>query len=367
MPVTVAPPPAGEIDAGVIEEARRRQRRRRLGLSAVLAAVADAEPDVIMHQMTSLASMRGVRDFRRFDATFAATNDLRTRGTDYLLEAAQASGVKRFIAQSYIGWNNARTGDLVKSENDPLDPDPLPVTTQTMAAIRHVEDVVPEAGGIVLRYGSFYGPGASVAMLDAVRKRQMPVIGSGAGVWSFTEVTDAAGAADATAVSPSAADEARVLAEYEGSLPGLEAAFAQSAERAAQALVGRRALDARRVELAETRQRTELVAAGLAERQRVLTGRLAEVERRLSGHGEEREAAQARREDGDQAGSGTHGFLHPHRSGTPPTFRAILIRTRAMSRGGAWARRRGRAAAAGGQPEASFDSTGGGLGRARFG
>jgi len=163
--------------------------------AAVLAAVKDAEPDVIMHQMTSLASMRGLRDFRRFDATFAATNDLRTRGTDYLLEAAQASGVKRFIAQSYIGWNNARTGDLVKSENDPLDPDPLPVTTQTMAAIRHVEDVVPEAGGIVLRYGSFYGPGASVAMLDAVRKRQMPVIGSGAGVWSFTEVTDAAGAA----------------------------------------------------------------------------------------------------------------------------------------------------------------------------
>jgi 2-alkyl-3-oxoalkanoate reductase len=163
--------------------------------AAVLAAVADAEPDVIMHQMTSLASLHGVRDFRRFDATFAVTNDLRTRGTDYLLEAAQATGVKRFIAQSYIGWNNSRTGTLVKSENDPLDPDPLPATTQTMAAIQHVEDVVPKAGGIALRYGSFYGPGASVAMLDAVSKRQMPIVGSGAGVWSFTEITDAASAA----------------------------------------------------------------------------------------------------------------------------------------------------------------------------
>jgi len=166
-----------------------------LDRAAVLMAVKTAEPDVIMHQMTSLASLHGVRDFRRFDATFAATNELRTRGTDYLLEAAQAAGVKRFIAQSYIGWNNARTGDLVKSEADPLDPDPLPATTQTMAAIRHVEDVVPRAGGIVLRYGSFYGPGASVAMLEAVRKRQMPIVGGGAGVWSFTEISDAASAA----------------------------------------------------------------------------------------------------------------------------------------------------------------------------
>jgi len=166
-----------------------------LDRAAVRAAVEAAEPDVIMHQMTALTNLKGVRDFRRFDQSFAATNELRTRGTDYLLEAAQATGVQRFIAQSYIGWNNERTGTLVKTEADPLDPAPIAVTTQTMAAIKHVEDVVPKAGGIVLRYGSFYGPGASMAMLDAVRKRQMPVIGTGAGVWSFTEIGDAASAA----------------------------------------------------------------------------------------------------------------------------------------------------------------------------
>jgi 2-alkyl-3-oxoalkanoate reductase len=165
-----------------------------LDRAAVLAAVKAAGPDVIVHQMTALASMRS---FRKFDTEFAVTNQLRTRGTDYLLEAAEAAGVKRFVAQSYIGWNNARTGGLVKTEEDPLDPRPLAVTSQSMAAIRHIEDVVPKAGGIVLRYGSFYGPGASDALLDLVSKRKIPVVGGGAGVWSFTEITDAASATTA--------------------------------------------------------------------------------------------------------------------------------------------------------------------------
>lgn len=158
----------------------------------VLAAVKAAQPDAIVHQMTSLASMKSLR---KFDAEFATTNELRTKGTDYLLEAAADNHVGRFIAQSYIGWNNPRTGGPVKTEEDGLDPDPLPMTMWSMAAIRHVEHSVPAAGGIVLRYGSFYGPGASGVMLDAIRKRRFPVIGSGAGVWSFTEITDAAAAA----------------------------------------------------------------------------------------------------------------------------------------------------------------------------
>ena len=170
-----------------------------LDRAGVIEAVRAARPDVIIHQMTALASMRS---FRRFDHEFAVTNELRTRGTDYLLEAAREAGTHRFIAQSFIGWNNARTGGPVKTEQDPLDPDPLPATRGTMAAIRHVEQTVPQAvpEGLVLRYGSLYGPGASGAMLDVVRKRMMPVIGGGTGIWSFTEVTDAA-AATAAAVT----------------------------------------------------------------------------------------------------------------------------------------------------------------------
>jgi 2-alkyl-3-oxoalkanoate reductase len=170
-----------------------------LDREAVLRAVKDAQPDVIVHQMTALTSMRS---FRHFDKEFAVTNELRTKGTDYLLEAAAASGTRRFIAQSFTGWTNAREGSAVKTETDPLDPHPLGVTKESMAAIRHVEETVPRAvpEGLVLRYGIFYGPGASEVMLEVVKKRQMPVIGGGTGVWSFTEVTDAA-AATAAAVT----------------------------------------------------------------------------------------------------------------------------------------------------------------------
>jgi nucleoside-diphosphate-sugar epimerase len=170
-----------------------------LDRGAVLDAVKAAQPEVIVHQMTALASMSS---FRNFDKEFAVTNELRTRGTDYLVEAAQQAGTRRFIAQSFAGWNNARTGSLVKTEDDPLDPDPVPSTRKSMAAIRYVEEIVPGAvpEGLVLRYGPFYGHGASDNLLDSVRKRQMPVIGGGTGIWSFCEITDAA-AATAAAVT----------------------------------------------------------------------------------------------------------------------------------------------------------------------
>ena len=133
-------------------------------------AVGGAAPDVVVHQMTPLGTMK---DFRNFDKEFAVTNELRTRGTDYLLEAAQQAGTRRFIAQSFVGWNNTRTGGPVKTEDDPLDPDPVPSTRKSMAAIRHVDETVPGRGprGLVLRYGPFYGHGASDNLLDVVRKR----------------------------------------------------------------------------------------------------------------------------------------------------------------------------------------------------
>jgi nucleoside-diphosphate-sugar epimerase len=170
-----------------------------LDRQAVLNAVRAAEPDVIVHQMTDLTRLR---NFRSFDKEFAVTNELRTKGTDYLLEAAAATGTRRFIAQSFIGWNNARTGGPVKTEEDPLDPHPLAATAESMAAIRHIQETVLQAvpEGLVLRYGMFYGPGASDVMLDVVAKRKMPVVGGGTGIWSFIEVTDAA-AATAAAVT----------------------------------------------------------------------------------------------------------------------------------------------------------------------
>jgi len=177
---------------------------RRLGAEPVVAdglnkqalreAVTAARPDVIMHQMTGLA---GQNDLRHFDRTFAVTNQLRMRGTDYLLEAARAAGTRRVIAQSFTGWPNQPVGGPVKTEDDPLDPHPPSSMTEGLRAIRHVEEAVP-AGvpeGLVLRYGILYGPGASEELPDAVRKGRLPIVGGGTGVWSFTHVTDAAAAA----------------------------------------------------------------------------------------------------------------------------------------------------------------------------
>ena len=164
-----------------------------LDREAVITAVLAAAPEVIVHEMTALASLRSLRNF---DKEFAATNELRTRGTDNLLAAAAEAGTRRVIAQSYTGWTNERSGGPVKTEADPLDSRPIASTRQGLAAIRHVEEAVPTGvpEGLALRYGGFYGPGASEPLLDLVRKRRVPVIGGGTGIWSFIEITDAAAA-----------------------------------------------------------------------------------------------------------------------------------------------------------------------------
>ncbi|HTT51136.1 MAG TPA: NAD(P)-dependent oxidoreductase [Streptosporangiaceae bacterium] len=164
--------------------------------TAVGEAVARAEPEVVIHEMTTLAGA-SLANLRRFDREFAATNRLRSTGTDHLLAAAQAAGARRFIAQSYAGWPGDRNGAPVQTEQDPLDPDPPAGQRESMAAIRHLEQVVPAAAGLaglVLRYGSLYGYGASDEFFELARQRKVPVIGSGAGIWSFLHVADAASA-----------------------------------------------------------------------------------------------------------------------------------------------------------------------------
>jgi nucleoside-diphosphate-sugar epimerase len=164
-----------------------------LDATSVGEAVARAEPQAIVHELTALA---GIGSLRRFDREFAATNALRRRGTDNLLAAAAAAGVRRFVAQSYTGWPNIRSGGPVKSEDDPLDPDPPAAQRDSLEAIRHLERAVTTAPleGIVLRYGSFYGPGASDELVALVRRRRLPIVGSGSGIWSFVHIDDAAAA-----------------------------------------------------------------------------------------------------------------------------------------------------------------------------
>jgi 2-alkyl-3-oxoalkanoate reductase len=165
-----------------------------LDREAVIAAVRAAAPEVIVHEMTALA---GLRSFRNPDKTFAATNELRTGGTDNLLAAASAAGTRRVIAQGYAGPGpDQRSGGGLRTEEDPLGWRPVRSAVQMSAAIAYVDTTVPAGApeGMVLRYGGLYGPGASDPLVEMVRKRQVPVIGGGTGVWSFIEVTDAAAA-----------------------------------------------------------------------------------------------------------------------------------------------------------------------------
>lgn len=161
----------------------------------VAEAVARAKPDVVVHQLTAIGE---TIDMRHFDRDFSVTNRLRTEGTDHLLSAAHAVGVQRFVAQSYFA-TYARTGGRVKTEEDAWDPSPAREMRETIAAIRHVETAVLGAGwteGIVLRYGTFYGPGTSLtpgaAQLELIRSRKFPLVADGGGVWSFIHIADAA-------------------------------------------------------------------------------------------------------------------------------------------------------------------------------
>ena len=167
------------------------------GLDAVSVgeAVAKARPDAIVHQMTAISvAHAGKPDFRHFDRWFATTSRLRTEGTDHLLAAAEATGVSHFVAQGYASWNGIRQGGWVKTEEDPLDLLAGTAAHPGMVAIGHVEDVVVKAGGAVLRYGWFYGPGAIDDLVEVVRKRQFPVVGGGTGYSSWVHLDDAASA-----------------------------------------------------------------------------------------------------------------------------------------------------------------------------
>jgi nucleoside-diphosphate-sugar epimerase len=210
VPLLVA---GGHDVAGMTRSAGKQDLLRDLGArpfvadaldaDAVAAAVAAAEPEVIVHQLTALSGPISLRDARRPDRSVAAnmTNRLRTEGTDHLLAAGRAVGARRFVAQSFGAFRWARTDRPVLSEADPVDPDPPAALRVPLVGILHVERTVPAiewGDGLVLRYGGFYGPGTAISrapdalMATPVRKRQFPIIGNGAGVFSHVHIDDAA-------------------------------------------------------------------------------------------------------------------------------------------------------------------------------
>ena len=205
----------GHDVVGMTRSASKQDLVRRLGARPVVAdaldadavaeAVASAEPEVIVHQLTGLSGKLSARDMRHPERSSMAmmTNRLRTEGTDHLLAAGRAVAARRFVAQSFTAFRWARTGGPVLSEADPVDENPPAALRAPLAGILHVERTVARiewGDGLVLRYGGFYGPGTAIsrapdaAMAAPIRKRWFPIIGDGAGIWSHVHIDDAAAA-----------------------------------------------------------------------------------------------------------------------------------------------------------------------------
>ncbi len=204
---------AGHEVVGMARSPSTRQALSGLGAGSVLAdalvaeqvaqAVGETRPDVIVHELTAIPE---AINMRHFDRDFEKTNRLRMEGTDHLLSAGQTTGVRRFVAQSYAGWPFSRSGPAIKQETDDLDPTPVTTMRHSFEALQHLENAVTSATwteGIVLRYGALYGPGTSMGhggqQATLIAKRRFPVVGGGAGVWSFVHVVDAAEATVAAA------------------------------------------------------------------------------------------------------------------------------------------------------------------------
>jgi 2-alkyl-3-oxoalkanoate reductase len=185
---------------GTSTSAKSAERVRRLGAKPVMLDLLDpqavrksvlgAAPDAIVHEATALANAKFGRNL---DRQFAQTNRLRAEGTDALIAAAREAEVSQFVAQSFASYRHVREGSLVKTEDDPLDSNPPATMRESWAAMNHLEKAVMDFGGIVLRYGVFYGA-SNDGLVEPVRKRQFPIVGDGGGMISWIHLDDAAAA-----------------------------------------------------------------------------------------------------------------------------------------------------------------------------
>ncbi|MBE7554554.1 MAG: NAD(P)-dependent oxidoreductase [Anaerolineales bacterium] len=198
---------AGHEVTAITRSQDRVEQIRKYGAQAIVCDVFDrdklkqavlaARPEVMIHQLTSLPERI---DPRHVKQALAQTNKLRTEGTEILMDAARSAGARRFIAQS-VSFYYAPTSTLPATEDEPLYQNAPAAFADVVQAIDNLEHTVlntPDIEGIILRYGYIYGPGTSFAgdgtFAEDVRQRQVPIIGDGGGVFSFTHVEDAAAA-----------------------------------------------------------------------------------------------------------------------------------------------------------------------------
>jgi nucleoside-diphosphate-sugar epimerase len=200
LPMLVA---AGHEVTGMTRTPAKLDALRAAGAEAVLAdaldgaamraAIAAARPDAVVHQLTSLP--RRI-DPRKIERDFVLNDRLRSEGTRNLVRAAQAAHAERIIAQSIAFSYEPGPAGTVHDEQDPMLLDAPRPYARSARAIVELERTVLGAGGIVLRYGYFYGPRSSISKRGStcqdVLRRRLPIVGAGTGVWSFVHLDDAA-------------------------------------------------------------------------------------------------------------------------------------------------------------------------------
>ncbi|HEY7891130.1 MAG TPA: NAD(P)-dependent oxidoreductase [Solirubrobacteraceae bacterium] len=174
-----------------------------LDAAALGDAVLQARPEAVVHELTAIPQQLNPR---RIERDFVLTDRLRTEGTRNLVAAAQAAGAQRILAQSVAFVYEPDGSGRPHGEEDPLYRDVPKAFRRTFGAIKELESTVDEAGGTVLRYGYFYGPGTALAadgsLAAQARRRQLPIVRGGSGVWSFIHIDDAARATVAALSGP---------------------------------------------------------------------------------------------------------------------------------------------------------------------
>ncbi len=202
----------GHEVVGMTRSASRQDLVRSLGAHTVVAdaldadavaqAVASAEPEVIVHELTALSGKMSIREARhpeRFEGAIM-TGRLRTEATDHLLAAGRAVGAGRFVAQSFGSFRFAGTGGTVQTEDESLAPDPRQAGLDAILYLEQEVTTIEWGAGLALRYGGLYGPGTGISlapdavMAGPIRKRRFPIVGHGGGVWSLVHIEDAAAA-----------------------------------------------------------------------------------------------------------------------------------------------------------------------------
>src|SRR3954452_22587673 len=168
-----------------------------LDRAEVIAAVAEARPDVIVHELTSIP--REVPNPRKFAESFGPTNRLRREATRHLVDAAAEVGAGRVLAQSIAFAYRAEGAPEVVDEAAPLDIEAKGAWGEIARAVSALEEtVLGGPGGVVMRYGAFYGPGTPYsrdgALGQLVLRRRFPVVGGGEGRQPFIHLDDAVSA-----------------------------------------------------------------------------------------------------------------------------------------------------------------------------